>query len=213
MNRVWNAPATASGITRAPAGGAACRAAIASAAPAATIWPPPLRLAPTRSSAASAASTVSGSPPSTAAIEVGSSSQALAIARPRTAGQRHGPLGVEHAGEPGGGQLADRVAGDDGAGRAASSSPAASSAAATTSGWVTAVSLISSAVAVVPEPCEVEAGGGAEGVQPGGEVLQLQPRGEHSGFLRSLAGRDDCQHGYLLNHPACRFAGWRVTKS
>ena len=42
MKSVWKAPATASGMTRVPAGGSAASACSASSAPAATSWPPPL---------------------------------------------------------------------------------------------------------------------------------------------------------------------------
>ena len=45
MCRVWNAPATASGRSRAPAGGSAANAASSSMVPAATIWPAALTLA------------------------------------------------------------------------------------------------------------------------------------------------------------------------
>ena len=45
MYGVWNAPATCSAMTRALAGGSAASLSSPSSAPAATIWPAPLRLA------------------------------------------------------------------------------------------------------------------------------------------------------------------------
>ena len=72
------------------------------------------------------------------------------MARPRLRTRRSAAVVVEHAGERGGGDLADAVAGD-GAGRRRHRSAAADSRpAATSSGWATAVSRISSASAFVP---------------------------------------------------------------
>ena len=59
-----------------------------------------------------AATTSSGSPPSTALMPVGSSAQAAAISRPRTAAKVIAVSGGEHAGQRGRADLADAVAGD-----------------------------------------------------------------------------------------------------
>ena len=131
-----------------------CSASCASAGsgPAATVCAAPLRLAGSSPSRSIVASTSSGFPPSTALMPVGSRAQAAAIARPRTAAiataasasstpamaaAASSPTEWPATGVPGG----------------TSSLRAASSAAATTSGCVTAVSLISSAPAVVPRRC------------------------------------------------------------
>ena len=66
------------------------------------------------------------------------------------AGEGDRRLGGQHPGERGGAELADAVAGGDQATSCSGSCSAASSAAATSSGWVRAVSLISSASASVP---------------------------------------------------------------
>ncbi len=94
MYSVWNAPATASGRSRAPAGGLAVKAAIASTEPAATIWPAPLRLAGVRPAASIAATTSAGSPPRTATMDVGTRSQAAAISAPRRAARATASAGV-----------------------------------------------------------------------------------------------------------------------
>ena len=78
------APATLSGTTRARFGGAAARAASCSTVPAATIWPRPLWLAAVSSRRVRVSATSSGSPPTTALIEVGVTALAAAIARPRS---------------------------------------------------------------------------------------------------------------------------------
>ena len=152
MNRVWNAPATASGTTRARSGFCSASWASAGSGPAATICPAPLRLAGSSPNRSSVASTSSRFPPSTALMPVGSRAQAAAISRPRTAASAtaasgsstpamaaaaSSPTECPATGAPGG----------------RSSLRAASSAVATTSGCVTAVSLISSALAVVPRRC------------------------------------------------------------
>ena len=74
------------------------------------------------------------------------------------------------------------------------SSSHASSVAATTSGWVTEVSVISSAVAVVPSrvrsrPLDCDQAASTVS-RPG----QLEPGGEHAGGLRSLSGSKQCEH-------------------
>ena len=126
MNRVWNAPATASGITRARAGGFVGEPRPARRdGPAATIWPAPLRLAGSSPSSSRRASTSSGFPPRTALMPVGSSAHAAAISRPRTAASATAASGVEHAGDRGRGQLADGVPGGDQRAPAARREPAA----------------------------------------------------------------------------------------
>ena len=77
---MWNAPATARGLTRAPSG---ARAASASKSPAATICPPPLSFAATRPKSEIALRTISRSPPNTAAIPAGAIAAAFAISTPR----------------------------------------------------------------------------------------------------------------------------------
>ena len=86
--RVWKAPATCSGRSRAPAGGSAAKDSRSAMAPAATICPAPLTLAGVRPWRAMAASTVSSSPPRTAVIPVGSAAAAAAMAAARTATRR-----------------------------------------------------------------------------------------------------------------------------
>ena len=82
---MWNAPATLSSMTRVLAGGEAIRAAILLWSPAATSWPAPLWFAISRPSAPTASITSVGSPPRIAAMLVGCSAAALAIARARIA--------------------------------------------------------------------------------------------------------------------------------
>src|SRR5579875_3635620 len=105
MKWVWNAPATASGRTRAPPGGSAASFSSASSAPAATICPAPLRLAAVSPAASIAATTSAGSPPSSADIPVGVSAHAAAVEADGL-GRRERPR------DRGRGQLADAVAGD-----------------------------------------------------------------------------------------------------
>ena len=151
MYGVWNAPATCSAMTRALAGGSA--ASFSSAGRARRRrrsgrrrcgWPgtaraPRSRRAPRRGRRRARRSCRS------------------APARRRRPSPGRGPparvtaaSGGEHAGERGGAELADAVAGDDARRRRSGRCSAASSAAATSSGWVRAVSLISSASAAVP---------------------------------------------------------------
>src|ERR1700677_2431326 len=68
---VWNAPATFSGISRAPGGGSAAKAASSASVPAATSWPAPLMFAGVRPCLAIASSTVCWSSPRRAVIAVG----------------------------------------------------------------------------------------------------------------------------------------------
>src|SRR5690606_37319952 len=84
MWAVWKAPATDSGISRARAGGSSFSAASCSVVPPATIWPEPLMFAGVRPCLASAASTSSSAPPSTAVMPVSVIAAALAIACPRS---------------------------------------------------------------------------------------------------------------------------------
>ena len=155
MCTVWKAPATDSGRSRAPAGGSAANAASCSIVPAATICPAPFTLAGVSPCASIAASTVVSSPPRTAVIPVGSMAAARAIACPRTATSRSAsatlttPAIAPAASSP---TLCPAVARPEpvAGGAPSKRAPAAASAAATSSGWATAVSLISSAPAVVP---------------------------------------------------------------
>ena len=153
MNRVWNAPATGSRFTLARSGGAASSASSALTGPAATTWPAPFTFAGSRPSPANAADTSSGLPPSTALIPVGSSAHAAAISRPRTAARAtaasadNTPARAVAASSPTEWPAVGASAGSD---TFSSSRDAASSAVATISGWVTAVSRISSADASVP---------------------------------------------------------------
>ena len=124
-------------------------------------------------------------------------------------GQRDRRLDRQHAGQRGGGQLADAVPGDDdvrpdvrrGGDRTragAPSSRATKRLIATTSGWVTAVSLIASASPVVPRRQEIGAGDGAGPPEEGFRTGEFQPVGEHSGFLRALSGGEDGQHLFTV---------------
>ena len=155
MWAVWNAPATLSGRSRAPAGGAAANASSCAMVPAATIWPAPLTFAGVSPWESSAASTSSWSPPSTAVMPVASAAAALAMARPRTPTRRIAssadstPAITPAASSP---TLcpAAMPACSRTWPRSPLSASAAAMAAATSSGWAMAVSVISSAPAVVP---------------------------------------------------------------
>ena len=117
--------------------------------PAATIWPAPLRLAGYSPAASMAATTSSGSPPSTALMPVGSSAQAAAISRPRTAAKVTAASAVStpaSAAAPISPTLWPATTPTSPSG----SCSAATRAAATSRGWVLAVSRISSASATVP---------------------------------------------------------------
>ena len=155
MCRVWNAPATASGRSRAPAGGSAANAASSSMVPAATIWPAALTLAGVSPCFSMAASTSSSAPPSTAVIPVSVIAAALAMARPRIPISRIASAGlITDAIAPAASSPTLCPATPPACSGAAESPPNSSSAvdtaAATSSGCATAVSLISSAPAVVP---------------------------------------------------------------
>ena len=121
MNRVWNAPATASGTTRARSGGSSASAASASTRPGGDDLAGAVAVGGSSPSSSRRASTSSGFPPSTALMPVGSSAHAAAISRPAHRGERDGRVRREHAGHGGGGELADRVpGGDEASSRAAS---------------------------------------------------------------------------------------------
>ena len=147
---MWNAPATGSGITRTPAGGfaASCGERVDGAGgddlPAAVdVGAHQVQLFQRGQHGVGVAAHQGGHP---------GRGQGAGRAHRAAAdrGQVDGVQGGQDPGERGRGQFADRVSGDDGAGRNGAAVWAASSAVATTSGWVTAVSLISSAPAVVP---------------------------------------------------------------
>lgn len=139
---------------RAFSGGVATSSSMASAAPAATIWPLALRFA--------------GMSEFGEAVEhgllvaaedgghrggFGGAGLGHGLAADRREGD--GFVGADDAGDGGCGELADGMAGDDGfggQGAALGQLVVGQQQAATIRGWVTAVSVISSAVAVVPEP-------------------------------------------------------------
>ncbi len=155
MCRVWNAPATWSGRSRALAGGSAANAASCSSVPAATTCPAPLMFAGVSPCASMESRTVASSPPSTAVIPVASMAAAFAMACPRTRTRRIASSAVSTPAmtpAPSSPTLCPAVA--PVCTWAWSSPPnrasAAAMAAATSSGWATAVSRISSASAVVP---------------------------------------------------------------
>ena len=112
-------------------------------------------------------------------------------------GQLDGVVGRDDAGDGRGGELADRVPGHHGVGPAAGlacvSSSWASSVAATTSGCVTAVSVISSAVAVVPRRTRSSPLMSTRR-RYGRQHPPTRARGEHARGLGSLSGREQCEH-------------------
>ncbi len=156
MWSVWNAPATESGTTRAPAGGLSRNAWTCSTVPAATIWPAPLLLAAVAPAASIAASTASRSPRTTAAIVVGRSADASAMPRARSRTRATASSGVRTpliaaaANSP---TLCPAHTPTTSAASAGppSNSAAASTAEATSSGCATAVSRMVSASASVPK--------------------------------------------------------------
>src|SRR5690625_2121573 len=155
MCSVWNAPATARGMTRVLAGGFSAKAASAARVPAATIWPPPLTFAGTRPAARIASEAACGSGPMTAAIPVSAWAAAAAIARPRTptravASASVSTLAIAVAANSPTEWPATAPAQEWTGPRSLPSTHAVSSEVATMRGWATAVSLISSASAVVP---------------------------------------------------------------
>ena len=112
MWAVWNAPATASGRSRAPSGGSAASAANCSAVPAATTWPAAFTFAAVRPSSASLASTASASPPRIAVIPVGRGRGGAGHRAAALAHQHKCRFRRQDAGQCRGGDLADTVAGD-----------------------------------------------------------------------------------------------------
>ena len=132
---------------RALAGGFAANSASCSRVPPATICPAVLTLAGVSPASAMAASTAASSPPSTAVIPVGSASQAAAIASPRT---RVSAMASSADSTPAIAPAASSPTLCPAAASGSPSSPATASAAATSSGWATEVSVISSALPVVP---------------------------------------------------------------
>ena len=69
---------------------------------------------------------------------------------------------------------------------------------ATTSGWVTAVSLIASASPGGAEGQEVGVGDGPGPAEERFRAGEVEPVGEHSGFLRTLSGGEDGQHLFTV---------------
>ena len=115
-------------------------------------------------------------------------------------GQRDGVVGGDDAGDRVGGDLADRMAGDDGLGvgeqaALACSSWWASSVAATTRGWVTAVSVISSAVAVVPRRARSRPLTSDQAASCSAAPGSSSHGDEHAGGLRTLSGSEQRKHG------------------
>ena len=154
MNRVWKAPATGRARTRAFSGGFAASSSSAVNSPAATICPAALRLAGVRSSSASRSSTCGF-----VAAEHGGHAGRLERAGlghlgAAEGGKGDGVVGGDDTGDRSGGKFADRMAGNDGVGAEGAHvlrfPRTRAERTATTSGWVTEVSVISSAVAVVP---------------------------------------------------------------
>src|SRR5699024_851572 len=153
MCGVWNAPATSRGRSRARPGGFCSSASQASSGPAATICPAPLRLAGTSPAPSRASRTSASRPPRTAIIPVGLAAHARDMAAPRAAARRSAsgseitPATASAASSP---MEWPATTVSDGIWPRRRSSAAPSSAEATTSGCVTAVSVISCRVAVVP---------------------------------------------------------------
>src|ERR1017187_5381061 len=85
--------------------------------------------------------------------------------------------------------------------RSPNSTSAAAIPAATSKGWATAVSLISSALAVVADAVGVHPAGGGQGGGPVPDRRQFQPGGEEARGLGALARCGNDEHA--LN-PACR---------
>ena len=147
MCTVWNAPATRSGRSRAPAGGLAANRASCAVVPPATICPVVLTLAGVSPASAIAASTSSSSPPRTAVIPVASALQAAAIASART---RVSLIASSAEVTPAIAPAASSPTLCPAAAPGWPSSPATARAAATSSGCATAVSVICSALPAVP---------------------------------------------------------------
>jgi len=144
---VWNAPATRSGRSRAPLGGLAANSASCSRVPPATICPVALMLAGVSPASARAASTLASSPPRIAVIPVGVAPQEAAMASPRT---RVSAIASDALITPAITPAASSPTLCPAAASGSPNSPATAMAAATSSGWATEVSVISSALPVVP---------------------------------------------------------------
>ena len=197
MKRVWNAPATGSGITRAFSGGCAASCVQRGDRTGRDDLPAPLRLA--------------GSSPSSpepgehrrrdrrrARRNAGGLQRArcghLTARGPRPARRRRPrsarpPSRRRPARRPSGPATGGRRAGP-----LASAGAAASSAAATTSGWVTAVSLISSASAVVPRRRRSRPMASDHPRQ----AARRRGSSSHGASMPgsgTLAGREECDHG------------------
>ena len=126
---------------------------------------------------------------------------ASAMARPRVRTRASAAVVVEHAGEGGGGDLADAVPGD-GAGRVVAVAPSAaadSSPAATSSGCATAVSRISSASAFGAVVDQVEPDGVGPGRDAVGGTGEFEPGSQEAGRLGALAGSDEYEHSHTLS--------------
>ncbi len=202
MYWVWNAPAVASGRTRARAGGSSASFSSAASAPAATIWPAALRLAGTRSSASRRASTSASSPPSRADMPVGSSAQALAISRPRVAARATASSAEMTPGYRVGGELADGVSGgDDLLGTGQHSARGQLLVGEQRGGhdeWLGhrgVGDLLGGGGGAQPRQIQTT------DLRPRRDACsgagQLQPLGEHAGCLRALSGREECKHSRL----------------
>ena len=194
MNEVWNAPATGSGMTRTPAGGLAASCSSASTAPAATIWPPPLTLAPTRSSSSRAASTVFGVAAHQCGHAGGGERAGGAHRGAADGGQVDRVQDGQHPGERGGGELADRMPGDDGTRRDGQRSAAASRARCHHQrlGDRGVLDLVGAGGGAEPDQIQVSPiGHGRSGLR---NAVEFEPGAQHSGLLGSLSGSDDGQH-------------------
>ena len=132
-------------------------------------------------------------------MPVGSSAHAAAISRPRTAASATAASGVSTpaiaaaASSPTECPAVHRS--DTGSSTRADSRLWASSAVATTRGWVTAVSLISSASAVVPRRSRSRPVASDQRASVARVGVVDEPRSEHAGGLRALTGREQGDHG------------------
>ena len=173
------------------------------ATPAATICPAPFMLAGVRPCLSIAARTSSGSPPRTADMPVGVCAQARGHRPAADGGERDRRLDRQHPGQRGGGELADAVPGDDDVASAAGaltgpgsapSSRATNRLIATTQRLGDRGVLDRLGVTGGAEGQEVGVGDGAGPAEEGFGSGEVEPVGEHSGFLRTLSGGEDGQH-------------------
>ena len=203
MYAVWNAPATWSGITRAPAGGSARSASSAASAPAATIWPPPLRLAGVSSSDVEARDH-GGLVAADRRRSCRSASRRPPPPSPgRASATRRMPsVSRQHAGDDGRGDLADRVAGDARSRGALAGPPRRRCRPRRSAAARRRVSRMVSASAVVPSDDEVEPGGLAERRRGArAHPVQLEPGREEPGGLGALTGATT-----TITGPVCQIA-------